>query len=90
MSKKINEFHEPTKWDKFWDKMESKLMPILVPLFTLICDAVVIYTVYYFFAVSMPYAWLWTVLLLAITVPILYFFNKGSIEFIKNWFKKKE
>ena len=84
------ESYEPSKFDKFWYKMEDILIPIFVPIFALIGDAAVIYTIYYFFSVGMPYAWLWTILLLGITVPILYIFNRGAIEFIKNGFRRKK
>ena len=84
------ESYEPSKFDKFWYKMEDILIPIFVPIFALIGDAAVIYTIYYFSSVGMPYAWLWTILLLGITVPILYIFNRGAIEFIKNGFRRKK
>lgn len=85
-----NKFHEPTEIEKKFDNFSDRLMPILVPILSLIGDVAVLYTIYYFFSVGMPYAWLWSVLVLAITVPILYIFNKASIDFIKNGFRKNK
>ena len=85
-----NKFHEPTEREKKFDSIWSKLVPFIVLIFSLIGDVAVLYTIYYFFSVGMPYAWLWTVLVLAITVPILYIFNKASIDFIKNGFRKNK
>ena len=89
-------------WDKFWNVVEKMfeplgklfdklewLIPYVVPFFTLIADLVVIYSVY-FIIVTPEIPWLWIFPLLLITVPVLYFFNKGSIDCIKEvWLKKK-
>jgi hypothetical protein len=88
-------------WDKFWNVVEKMfeplgklfdklefLTPYLAPIFALIADLIVAYSVYFIIATP-EISWLWVFPLLFITVPVLYFFNKGSIDCIKEvWLKK--
>ena len=85
MSQEFN--NTPTEFDKFWERLQDILIPILVPLFALIGDAVVIISIIYFIIHS--FAWYWIAVLILITGPILYIFNKGGFYFIKELFKKK-
>lgn len=90
-------------WDKFWEKVEKLFDPIgrlfdkldgitpyVVPIFTLIADLVVAYSIY-FIIVTPEIPWLWVIPVVLVTFPVLYFFNKGSIDCIKEvWLKKKK
>lgn len=90
-------------WDNFWEKVEKffepigdlfdkidKFMPYITPFLTLVADVAVIYSIY-FIIVTPSIPWLWVIPVIIITAPVLYFFNKASIDCIKNvWFKKKE
>lgn len=90
-------------WDKFWEKVEKLFGPIgrlfdkldgitpyVVPIFTLIADLVVAYSIY-FIIVTPEIPWLWVMPVMLVTFPVLYFFNKSSIDCIKEvWLKKKK
>ena len=90
-------------WDKFWEIMEKIgqpffwlfdkldfLIPYVVPFMVLIADFIVAYSAY-FIIVTPEIPWLWVLPLFFITLPILYFFNKGAIDCIKEvWLKKKK
>ena len=66
------------------------IIPYVVPIFTLIADLVVAYSAY-FIIVTPEIPWLWVIPMFAITIPVLYFFNKGSIDCIKEvWLKKRK
>lgn len=69
-------------------KFGDKLTEILVPIFALIGDVSVIYTIIWF--IMNGIAWYWYIVLLGITFPVLFVFNKyGLVEIVKKWFKKK-
>ena len=75
----------PTKFDAFWDKIVVYIMPLL----TLIGDFVAIYaSVYVILDPLIP--WIWVFPILAVSIPVLYFFNKGSYEMINDEIKKKK
>lgn len=83
--KEIKNEHEyvPTKFDKLWDK----ITPYLVPILTLIFDLLPIYAcVSVIFDPLIP-AW-WCVPILLFSLPVLYYFNKGSIEMIRDEIKR--
>lgn len=89
-------------WDNFWEKVEKlfepigrlfdkldKITPYVLPFFTLIADLAVAYGIY-FIIITPQIPWLWVIPVALITLPVLYFFNKGSIDCIREvWFKKK-
>ncbi len=70
-------------------KFTDKLKEILLAIFTLLADAVVIYAIIWFAMNGI--AWYWYLLLIGVTGPVLYVFNKyGLFETVKKWFKGKE
>ena len=69
-------------------ELSDKVMPILVPIFSLVGDLVVAYSTYFILATP-EIPWLWIFPLFLICIPVLFIFNKGAVEFIKEWFKKK-
>lgn len=87
MAQKIKN-EETSKSSKFWEKNEDKIMAILVPIFTIICDAIVVYSIIY--CIMMHFPWYWIALIILITFPVLYFFNKYGFDGLKKMFKKKK
>ena len=55
---------------------------------TIICDAIVVYSIIY--CIMMHFPWYWIALIILITFPILYFFNKYGFDGLKKMFKKKK
>ena len=68
------------------ESFSDRLGVFLVPFLTLIGDLVTIYAVIYVFITPIPWLWIFPILILA--VPALYYFNKGSVTIVKEWFQK--
>ena len=69
-------------------ELSDKIMPVFVPIIALVSDFVVAYSTYFIIATP-EIPWLWVFPLFLICIPVLFIFNRGAIEFIKGWFKKK-
>ena len=89
-------------WDKFWTVVEKMFeplgrlfdkldpyLPYFLPFFALVGDFITIYSVY-FMIVTPEIPWLWIFPTLMICVPVMFFFNRAAISFIKDWWKKRK
>ena len=82
-----NKFHEPTKFDKAWDKAEDILLPFIVPFFAGAGDLIVLFSIIYCIVVGIP--WYWCIMILLITVPVLIPFNRQLLDTLNNLIKDR-
>lgn len=66
------------------ERTKTIIARIALALFTLIADLIVIYSVTYILASDIP--WWWSLVVLLVTGPVLYIFNKYSFISVREIF----
>lgn len=66
------------------ERTKTIIARIALALFTLVADLVVIYSVTYILASDIP--WWWSLVVLLVTGPVLYIFNKYSFISVREIF----
>lgn len=70
------------------EKTKDLLMKIIVFFYTIVCDAVFVYSVIY--CIQNRFDWYYIALIIIICSVVLYFFNVACVRFIKEAIKKRK